>query len=156
MAKQGMLPFYESPSDGPKRSAQPSPENDASNSEHPFHGSDLIFAYTTDDALADGMLLDARKGPFANVTAQHHPTRIPIYLTRSLRVLIETAIDEYKWMDVAGIWHDILTCARSVGNLRLGDVRPFDVIIGSIDSPPMTLYVTLDGVCITFMCREDR
>ena len=122
----------------------------------PVEESTLIFAYTRKNALDDGMLLDARRGEFAEVSQQHHPSGIPIYITASLHNLMDQAIAKERWQSYQGIWHDVLTmCKVYVRTIDVGDNRPFPVIIGASNSQPHTVYVNLDGEALTFMLRED-
>ena len=117
----------------------------------------LIHAYTQEDALADGVLLDARREPFAEVTDRYHShTRLAVYLTGTLKHLLDEAIRRYAWMSLSGIWGDVLHMAAVyVKPLKPGDTDSFPVTIGPIDKEPETLFVAFDGFSLTFMCRED-
>lgn len=117
---------------------------------------ELIYAYTREEALADGMLIDARAGDFAEISRQHHPKGIPIYITDSLIAVMDAAIATYSWQSYKGIWHDVLfMCRVYVRTLEAGAPRPFPVIIGASDSKPYDVFVCLDGQALTFMLRED-
>lgn len=117
---------------------------------------EAISSYTQEDAVADGMLINAREGDFEEISQQHHPDGIPIYLTASLQHVMTTAIESYPWQSYKGIWHDVLSMARVyVRELRVGEPKSFPVIIGASDSAPHRVFVTLDGHSLTFMLRED-
>lgn len=116
----------------------------------------VISAYTREAALEDGALIDARTGDFAEVTQQHHPAGIPIYITASLLAVMDAAIARYSWQSYKGIWHDVLSmCRVYVNTIQAGETRPFPVIIGASSSTPRRVFVALDGEALTFMLKED-
>jgi hypothetical protein len=67
---------------------------------------ELIYAYTREQALEDGVLVDANVGEFAEVTRQFF--KIPVAMTAALFDLIKQAVDNPDWCnDYKGVWHDI-------------------------------------------------
>ncbi len=94
-----------------------------------FEGADIISTYTLEDALEDGVLVDANEGEFAEVTRQHF--RVKCYMTRALFDLIEKAVkNKRQCNDWKGIWHDILWMSQAAVR-RLSPDSPgfFQVII---------------------------
>ncbi len=96
-----------------------------------FEGADIIFEYTLDQALEDGVLVSANEGDLAEVT-QQHLGNVKAYMTRALFDLIEKAVSNRRWCnDWKGVWHDILWMSRGVRQVALQRNRPalFKVII---------------------------
>jgi hypothetical protein len=95
-----------------------------------FDDADIIFEYTLDQALEDGVLADANVGDLAEVTRQH--TKFKVYMTTALFNLIERAVNNKKHCnDWKGVWHDILWMSHGARQMALKDNRPyfFKVII---------------------------
>jgi hypothetical protein len=85
---------------------------------------DIIFEYTLDQALEDGVLVDANDGDLAEVTRQH--TQLKVYMTRALFDLIEKAVKNKRWCnDWKGVWHDILWMSHGARQMALKDNRPY-------------------------------
>ncbi len=96
-----------------------------------FAGADIIFEYTLDQALEDGVLVSANEGDLAEVTRQHLGDT-KAYMTRALFDLIEKAVSNKRWCnDWKGVWHDILWMSRGVRKVVVQRNRPtlFKVII---------------------------
>ncbi len=96
-----------------------------------FAGADIISSYTLEDALEDGVMVDANEGEFAEVTQQHSPNT-KVYMTRALFNLIERAVSNKRWCnDWKGVWHDILWMSRGARKVAVERDRPalFKVII---------------------------
>jgi hypothetical protein len=67
-----------------------------------------LAVYTRQQAIEDGVLVDAQRGDFREVTRQHLGTR-PCVMTPAVFSLIEKAVLHPKHHnDWAGVWHDIL------------------------------------------------
>ena len=95
-----------------------------------FTGSDIIYTYTLDQALEDGVMVDANEGDLAEVTRQH--TKLKVYMTRALFNLIERAVNNKRWCnDWKGVWHDILWMSKGARRVVAERSRPalFKVII---------------------------
>ncbi len=94
-----------------------------------FAPDDIIFEYTLDQALEDGVLVDANEGELAEVTRQH--TKLKVYMTRALFDLIEKAVkNKRQCNDWKGVWHDVLWMSQAAVR-RLSPDSPglFQVII---------------------------
>jgi len=89
---------------------------------------EVIYAYTRQDAIEDGFLVDAMQGPLADVSRQHF--RYPIAMTAAVFALIEKAVDNEKYLnDFAGVWHDILWMSKTCAHRSTETTRWFKVII---------------------------
>lgn len=67
----------------------------------------IISVYTRAQAIADGVLVDARTGDLEDVSRQLGTT--PVVMTAALFSLIQKAVENKKHMnDWRGVWHDIL------------------------------------------------
>ena len=76
-----------------------------------FTANDLIYAYTRQQALEDGVQVSANEGDLAEVTRQHY--KYPVYMTDAVWTLIETAVNNPRYCnDLKGVWHDILWMSR--------------------------------------------
>ena len=109
-----------------------------------FAQGDIIFEYTLDQALEDGVLVDANTGDLAEVTQQH--TRLKVYMTRALFDLIEKAVNNKRQCnDWKGVWHDILWMSQGARrHLQIGRPAFFQLIItGTGRKKLYTLQVAL-------------
>ena len=65
----------------------------------------MISSYSAEDAVRDGVLVDAQVGDYADVTRQHHG-RTRVYMTARLHALITRAVENPNWSnDYSGVWH---------------------------------------------------
>lgn len=105
-----------------------------------------ISVYTREQALEDGVLVDARAGDFAEVTAQYFPPAAgPVVMTRELFELIRRAVEnERHCNDYAGVWHDVLWMSRGVVRVLLGCSRAA-VELGRPLPPPLPFRVIITG-----------
>lgn len=88
----------------------------------------VIHAYTREQALEDGVLVDAMQGQLADVSRQHY--KWPIAMTASVWGLVERAVNNPKYFnDLPGVWHDILWMSRVNGMDVSPTERQFIVII---------------------------
>jgi len=88
-------------------------------STNPFADAPVIHSYTRQQAIEDGVLVDANLGDLDEVTRQHF--KVPVAMTRPVFELIRKAVENPKWMnDYRGVWHDV--CWMS----RMHIVREFD------------------------------
>lgn len=118
-----------------------------------------IHVYTREQALEDGVLVDARMGDFAEVTRQHVPGEIPVFMTRGLFELIRRAVENEKHCnDYRGVWHDVLWMSQGARRataqqrIRAG----FRLIITGAGRRRLhTLVVAWDGEAFTFMLPEE-
>lgn len=121
-------------------------------------GLKLIHTYTVQDAVADGVLVDAHEGELAEVTAQHLGT-VPTFISCGLFEMMRKAVENPKiHNDWRGVWHDVLTmsAARSRARQGLSGTWPFEVIITGVgNNRKHRLFITLDGAGITLMRPED-
>ncbi len=90
---------------------------------------EVISAYTVQDAVDDGLLVDGQAHPeLGEVTRQHCGGR-PVYLSRNLFDTIERSANNKRvHTDWKGIWHDVLSMSW-VARLPVDRVRAFEVII---------------------------
>lgn len=119
-----------------------------------------IHTYTREDALADGVLVDARIGDFEEVTHQHHPNAVPVVMTAALYQLIaRAAANPRAHNDLRGVWHDVLTVARVTlrgRSLPLGTRHEFQVVITGVGRRRYhQLAVTWDGEGLTFLLGNE-
>lgn len=92
-----------------------------------FPKSDHInFRYTRAMAIADGILIDAGLGKFAEVSRQHFPG-INLAMTDSVFQLIAVSITSAAGCDFSGCWHNILWMAQRGPDELLGNGRIFKV-----------------------------
>ena len=71
-----------------------------------------IHTYTREQAIEDGLLIDAQVGDLADVTRQHFGDT-PVAMTAALFALIQKAVSNPKyWNDFRGVWHDICFMRR--------------------------------------------
>ncbi len=74
-------------------------------------GNNVVSTYTREQAIEDGVLVDATIGDFAEVSRQHF--RYPIAMTAEVFGLIERAVNHPRWLnDFKGVWHDILHMSK--------------------------------------------
>ncbi len=109
-----------------------------------FADADIIFEYTLEQALEDGVLADANEGDLAEVTQQH--TKLKVYMTTALFSLIEKAVkNKRQCNDWKGVWHDILWMSQGARrHLQIGKPGYFKVIItGTGRKKLYTLQVAL-------------
>ncbi len=96
----------------PGQPLNPSTPPAVSERAHPFADVPVIYAYTRRMAIADGVLIDATIGDFADVSRQHFPLH-HLAMTSAVFEIIKAGIDAGKGADYAGIWHDVLWMAAT-------------------------------------------
>lgn len=84
---------------------------------NPFDSAPIISRYTRRMAIADGVLIDATQGDFAQVSREHFPDR-HVAMTSAVFALLEEAVNSGEAQEFAGLWHDILWMSR-VARVRL-------------------------------------
>ena len=130
-----------------------------SDSDSIFDDADLIFAYTAEDAVADGVLINAREGDIAEVTGQHIRAELPVFISHGLHSLIQTAVDNpHAYNDWRGVWHDVLTMWRHAVRRKPRDdcFIAFEVhITGAGPNDEHRIFAILDGAGLTFMLPSD-
>lgn len=113
-----------------------------------------IHVYTREQAIEDGVLVDARIGDLAEVTAQHVPGGAPVVMTAGLFGLIEKAVGHPRACnDWRGVWHDVLWMSRPALRRAVADMNTagFRVIITGTGRRRLhTLTVTFDGAALTY------
>lgn len=78
---------------------------------------EVISRYTRAQAIADGVLIDAMEGDFAEVSRQHF--KYPIAMTAAVFAIIRKAVEHPKYCnDYKGVWHDILWMGRGLRGAR--------------------------------------
>src|SRR5436305_4081439 len=91
----------------------------------------LIFAYTRQQAIADGVLVDATVGELAEVTRQHF--KVPVAMTAAVFGILERAVAYPRHgNDAKGVWHDICWMLRITISRLPEDASPellFRVVI---------------------------
>ncbi len=123
-----------------------------------------IHVYTREQAVADGEIVDATKGEYAEVTTQHWG-QAPVMLTRSLHALITKAVENKNHCnDFKGVWHDIMYMGRGAAANTIKDFRStntpsmfgFQVIItGAGRKRNHVVFAAFDGEALTFGFQED-
>jgi len=93
---------------------------------------EIVFRYTRAMAIADGVLIDATLGDFAEVSRQHFPA-IHLAMTDSVFSLIRRTVEAGG--DYAGVWHDVLWMTQQGLVRLLGNGRLFKV--GLRDGPAL-------------------
>lgn len=71
----------------------------------------VIFRYTRRMAIADGVLIDATRGEFADVSREHFPNH-DLAMTSAVLALIDRSVSADDGAEISGIWHDILWMSR--------------------------------------------
>ena len=67
-----------------------------------------IHVYTRQQAMEDGVLVDASAGDLASVSLQHFGPNARVAMTAGLYELIRRAVENPKtWNDWKGVWHDV-------------------------------------------------
>jgi hypothetical protein len=83
----------------------------------PLEDFDLISVYTRQQAIEDGVLVDASTGDLALVTRQHF--RIPVAMTAAVYGILERAIANPRHAnDYLGVWHDVCSVLRTAISRR--------------------------------------
>lgn len=118
-----------------------------------------IHVYTREQAVEDGVLVDAHLGDLADVTRQHVGGN-PCYISAGLWALIEQAVAHPRWCnDYRGVWHDILwmsTGARRYVARQGGGRAGFEVIITGTGRRRLhMLSVAWDGDALTYMLPSE-
>jgi hypothetical protein len=71
----------------------------------------VIFAYTRQDAIEDGVLVDATVGDLAEVTRQHF--KVHVAMTAAVYGVVERAVQNPRCAnDYKGVWHDVCWMLR--------------------------------------------
>ncbi len=119
-----------------------------------FTDADVISRYTREDAIADGLIVDAQADRrFAEVSRQHFGAA-PVAMTRGVATLIEKAVASPHLNDFLGVWHDVASMmkyhvARSTGT---GNRVAFRVTItgtGRVRNHWLDATVDGDGLLIS-------
>lgn len=76
-----------------------------------FESAEVVFRYTRRTAIADGVLVDATQGDFADVSHQHFPDH-HLAMTSAVFALLERGVDTGEGSELAGVWHDVLWTSR--------------------------------------------
>lgn len=123
---------------------------------------DVVYVYTREQAIEDGVLIDARQGELEEVTRQHFPGPCPVVMTSGLYELIRRAVENRgAGNDWRGVWHDVLWMFRVSGARRgaldrMGDRCGFRVIITGTGRRRLhTVVGVFDGEALTFMLPHE-
>ena len=73
-----------------------------------FDSAEIVFRYTRRMAIADGVLVDATQGEFAEVSREHFPDR-HLAMTSAVFALLETHADAEG---LAPLWDQVLRMAH--------------------------------------------
>ena len=84
---------------------------------YPFDSAAVVFRYTRRMAIADGVLVDATQGDFAEISREHFPNH-HLAMTSAVFALLERGVESGDDSELAGIWHDLLWMSR-VSPVRL-------------------------------------
>lgn len=89
------------------------PHNQQQDDHDPFLDA-VAHAYSRQQALEDGVLVDAMQTPLGEVSRQHY--RWPIAMTAGVWAVIQRAANNPKtYNDLSGVWHDILWLSQATG-----------------------------------------
>lgn len=131
----------------------------------PFADAEIIYAYTTEDAVRDGVLFDAREfdGEAGKIIRQRYHGSA-VYFTAGLRALVQKAVDHPRWCnDLAGVVWDIVMMSSAAVNraaqqaMREGSGRSAFVVIitGTGRVRNHRVIAAIDGNGLTFMLPGD-
>jgi hypothetical protein len=80
----------------------------------------LISTYTRQQAIEDGVLVDANQGELAEVTRQHF--RVHVAMTAAVFAILERAVESRRHLnDFRGVWHDVCWSLRITISRQLED-----------------------------------
>ena len=91
-----------------------------------FDSAEVVFRYTRRMAIADGVLVDATQGDFAEVSREHFPHH-HLAMTSAVFALIERGVETGEGSEFAGLWHDVLWMSRMSRVRLLSGGHTFDV-----------------------------
>jgi hypothetical protein len=133
-----------------------------------------IHTYTAQQAVEDGLLVDAHQDPRLSEVTRQHLSSTTCYLSAGLLALVERAVAHPKACnDFLGVWHDVLSLAKFFANrgrysrarlaqarlpelLEPGEVLTFSVVItGTGRRRRHDLRVGFDGEAITICLPEE-
>ncbi|MEM7048935.1 MAG: hypothetical protein AAF604_04710 [Acidobacteriota bacterium] len=118
----------------------------------------VIYAYTRDQAVNDGVLMDAYQGDFEEITQQLF-RETPVYIAAGLLSLIERAVANPRWCnDLKGVWWDVayMSTFGLRRGLPAGETHAYQVIItGTGRRRNHTICVSFDGQALTFCFPEE-
>jgi len=89
---------------------------------------DVIHTYTRQEAIEDGVLINASVGDLAEVSQEHY--KYPVAMTAAVWDLIDQAVKHPDWCnDYKGVWHDILWMSRMYPVKKWETGRLFQAVI---------------------------
>lgn len=89
---------------------------------------DVVYAYTRERALEDGVLVDLMQNELGDVSRQHY--KFPIACTHAVFEIMQKAVENPLYCnDYAGILHDMLWMSRSLKRHLDDSTMLFQVII---------------------------
>jgi uncharacterized protein DUF6573 len=121
----------------------------------------LISTYTRQQAIEDGVLVDANDGELAEVTRQHF--RVHVAMTAAVFAILEHALKSRRHSnDLRGVWHDVcwslrITISRQPEDSSMPELL-FRVIAGRTTCWTFKALMGPDdeGVpCLTIMLPEE-
>jgi hypothetical protein len=124
----------------------------------------VIFAYSRQEAIEDGVLVDATVGELAEVTRQHF--KVHVAMTAAVYAVLERAVENRRHLnDYRGVWHDVCWMLRIAISRRPAESSTpellFRVIItGAGRSKTWTLKAVMGpddegDPCLTIMLPEE-
>jgi len=128
-------------------------------------GLDVIDTYSRQEAIEDGVLVDATVGDLAEVTRQHF--KVPVAMTAAVWDLVEKAVlNPRHGNDRKGVWHDICSVLRTTISRQPAETSSsellFRVIVTGVH-PTQTLQSLKaimgpdddGGPCLTILLPEE-
>lgn len=92
----------------------------------PFDSAPVIFRSTRRIGIADGVLVDATRGDFAEISREHFPNH-HLSMTSDVLALIDAGMQSDDGAEFAGIWHVIRWMSRVCPVRQLAGVHTFKV-----------------------------
>lgn len=110
---------------------------------------EIISRYTREDAISDGIIIDAQADERYSEVSRQHAGAAPISMTQDVDTLITKAVNHPRWLnDFAGVWHDVMSmmsvyvkAGRGEGNVVMFRV----IITGTGRVRNHWLKATVDG-----------
>ena len=123
----------------------------------------VLFAYTRQQAIEDGVLVDASVGALAEVTRQHF--KVHVAMTAAVFGVLERAVENRRHgNDYKGVWHDVCWMLR-IAISRQPEDSPSELlfrvlITGAGPSKIWTLKAVMGpddegGPCLTILLPDE-
>ena len=117
-----------------------------------FADSEIISAYTREEAVEDGVLVDAQAGDYREVTASYHRD-FPVYMTSAVAALVDEAVSAGSSRQAA--WREVCAwSSRALLSIDAGETKRSPALIKFGDEIGLLHYVLqvgFDGYALTYM-----